>query len=191
MLMSYLRRLVIATAGQRILEGIELKKDPNHEHAKIERQVILQHLAASYLHADTGILTTMTDLKDRWHFFWFAEGKLLMRYEATRTEATFLTQHSQDEAGQTSNPISFLNRACWKDLFSSQLDSIVEVKSFDEAGGEDEDNEQLWDGNAGEKVFHNQEADPYHCMARLGIQGAHLVMANPGDLKVLAESINE
>lgn len=147
------RHQSIATVRQNILVGIELKKDTNHEYSKIERQVVLQHLAASYLNADTGILTIMTDLKDRWHFFWFAEGKLLMRYEATRTEATFLIQHSQNEQGQTSTPTSFLNRACWNDLFSSQLCDIEEVKSIDEVGDEDEDHEQRWDGNAGGNSF--------------------------------------
>ena len=47
--------------------------------------------------------------------------------------------------GQRSTPTSFLNRACLKDLFSSQLYSIAEVKSFDGADGEDEDHEQQSD----------------------------------------------
>ena len=121
----------IATIRRNILVGIELNKDTNKEHAKIERQVILQHLAASYLNPETGILTLMTDLEDRWHFFWFAEGKRLMRYEATRSEARFLIQYSLDklgsEAEHISTPTSFLNRSCWSDLFST-LDTITEAK---------------------------------------------------------------
>lgn len=143
----------IATIRQNILVGIELKKDTNQEHAKIERQVILQHLAASYLNPETGILTLMTDLDDRWHFFWFAEleGKRLMRYEATRSEAKFLIQHSLDspgsEAEQISTPASFLNRSCWNDLFSSKLDTITEANTFDEQDGTDEHPEpRLFDG---------------------------------------------
>lgn len=141
----------IATIRQNILVGIELKKDTNKEHAKIERQVILQHLAASYLNPETGILTLMTDLNDRWHFFWFAEGKRLMRYEATKSEARFLIQHSLDklgsEAEQISTPTSFLNRSCWNDLFSSKLDTITEANTFDERDETDEDPEpRLFDG---------------------------------------------
>ena len=70
----------IATIRQNILVGIELKKDTNKEHAKIERQV-LQHLAG-YLNPETGILTLITDLDHRWHF-------RLMRYEATNPKPDF------------------------------------------------------------------------------------------------------
>ena len=49
----------ISTVRQNILVGIELKKDTDKEDAKIDRQVILQHVAASYLNPDTGILTIM------------------------------------------------------------------------------------------------------------------------------------
>jgi hypothetical protein len=54
-----------------MLAGIELKKDSNRDDARTERQVTLQHMAASYLNPNTGILTFMTDLNQRWHFFWF------------------------------------------------------------------------------------------------------------------------
>jgi hypothetical protein len=150
------RHQSIVTVRQNILVGIELKKDTNKAHSRIERQVILQHLAASYLNPDTGILTIMTDLQHRWHFFWFEKRKRLMRYEATRSEAMFLIRHSQDEEGaneqkRVSCPTSFLNRACWKDLFSSQLDSIAEVKTFEERDGEDEYPKERCDGNGGGK----------------------------------------
>jgi len=130
------RHQEIHTVRQHILMGIELKKDTTKGSENIERQVILQHVAASYLNDDTGVLTMMTDLRDRWLFFWFAEGKRLIRYAATTSEAMFLIQHSQDEDAdgkrQSNFPTSFLNRACWNDLFCSQLDSIAEVESSDE-----------------------------------------------------------
>ena len=135
----------IETIRQNILVGIELKKDTDKEKTKTERQVILQHLTASSLNPETGILTLMTDLNDRWHFFWFAEGKRLMRYEASKSEAKFLIHHSLDklgsEAEQISTPTSFLNRSCWNDLFSSTLDTMTEAESFDERGGMDGDPE--------------------------------------------------
>ena len=60
---------VIFTVRKNMWGAFELKKDSNKDHATIKRQVTLQHVAASYLNPDTGILTMMTDLHDRWHFF--------------------------------------------------------------------------------------------------------------------------
>ena len=116
---------------QHILMAIELKKDnDNADTQKINRQVILQHLAASYLNPNFGVLTMMTDLNDRWHFFWSVKGKHVMQYAATRSEAVYLIQHSQDEEGQISTPASFLNRVCWNDLFPSTFNG-TQMESFE------------------------------------------------------------
>ena len=63
----------VETTRENMWAGIELKKEENKRHAEIHRQVILQHLCASFLNEDTGIVTIMTDLCDRWHFFWFSK----------------------------------------------------------------------------------------------------------------------
>eukprot|EP00978_Attheya_sp_CCMP212_P006572 scaffold15258_cov49-Attheya_sp.AAC.8 len=55
---------------QNIKAGIELKKTNNHEDH--ERQVVVQHLVSSSLNPRVGVLTIMTDLQERWHFYWFA-----------------------------------------------------------------------------------------------------------------------
>jgi len=144
----------ITTARHEILVGIELKKDTNANRSLINRQVTLQHIVASYLNEGTGILTVMTDLRDRWHFLWFShEGnKRLLQYEATRPEAMFLIEHSQDGEGQSfSTPTSFLSRACWNDLFRSPgLGSIAEEEPSESDRG-DEDPGQRSDGNDGGK----------------------------------------
>ena len=59
------RHQSLATVKENMLGAFELKKDTNKEHDKIERQVTLQHMAASYLNPNTGLLTVMTDLHDR------------------------------------------------------------------------------------------------------------------------------
>jgi len=59
----------VETTRQNMWAGIELKKAENTQHSEILRQVVLQHLSASYLNSDVGIITIMTDLCDRWHFF--------------------------------------------------------------------------------------------------------------------------
>ena len=69
--------LSTATVWQYILVEIELTNDTNTEHKEIDRKVTRPHLADSYLNADTGIVTIMTDVNDRWHFFWL--GKMLLR----------------------------------------------------------------------------------------------------------------
>ena len=59
------------TTWHNMWAGVVLKKQDNNRHDEIRQQVVLQHLSASFLNADTGILTIMTDLGPRWHFYWF------------------------------------------------------------------------------------------------------------------------
>ena len=61
----------LAKVRENLLAAFEFKKDSNMDHTGIERQVTLQHMAASCLNPDTGMLTVMTDLCSQWHFFWF------------------------------------------------------------------------------------------------------------------------
>jgi hypothetical protein len=135
----------VETTRENMWAGIELKRADNKRHAEILRQVILQHLAASYLNPDAGILTIMTDLCDRWHFFWFSKNKAaLMQYKASKGEANYLIRHMmRDRSDDTSTPIDFLNRASWNTFFedgvphSDQQDKIVAEKG----GRDDEDND--------------------------------------------------
>ena len=52
-LLAESRHQSLATLRENLLGAFELKKDTNKEHAKIERQVTIQHLAASYLNPIT------------------------------------------------------------------------------------------------------------------------------------------
>ena len=111
------------TIKQNIKAGIELKKTGNEgDH---EGQVILQHLAASWLNPRVGLLTLMTDLNERWHFYWFAaagEENVLYRLIANGQEAAFLLEHMFDDPNTVdpalSFPEDFLKRGTWTSVFS-------------------------------------------------------------------------
>ena len=140
-IMVYSHHQCTATVRQNILVGIELKKDTNKKNGTIERQVTLQHIAASYLNPNTGVLTIMTDLNNRWWFYYFAEDKRLLRYEASKSEAIFLIQHSLNKSDEEERlPDYFLKRACWNDMYR-KLDPIPETNSLDERGGENSERE--------------------------------------------------
>ncbi|CAJ1952030.1 unnamed protein product [Cylindrotheca closterium] len=111
----------ISTAKHSILMGIELKKDKNQEQDKIQKQAVLQHCAASRLNHTTGVLTLMTDLNDRWHFYWFKqESRHLMKLEASRSEAVYLIKHFLDDPSENDSfPESFLTRAPWDSILGS------------------------------------------------------------------------
>jgi hypothetical protein len=136
----------INTTRQHMWGGLELKKrDNTKKPTEILRQVVLQHLAASYLNMDTGILTIMTDLSARWHFFWFSETRnRLLKYEATMAEAHYLIHHMMDKSvSGVSTPEDFLNRASWNQAVKrSRPDSLPGESSHDntDENGEEESN---------------------------------------------------
>lgn len=132
------------TIRQNMWAGVELKKQDNKKHDEIHRQVVLQHLSASFLNADTGILTIMTDLVTRWHFYWFSEeNKRLMAYEAeSKGEANYLIRHMMGSSVSTSAPTDFLNRASWNKMFPPRendafMQETREVDDPGEGGGQD------------------------------------------------------
>ena len=53
------------TTRHNMWAAVELKKQDNKRNGEIRQQVVLQHLSASFLNADTGVLTIMTDLGPR------------------------------------------------------------------------------------------------------------------------------
>jgi len=126
------------TTRNHMWAGFELKKEENKNHAEIRRQVVLQHLSASFLNENTGILTIMTDLCDRWHFYWFSkEHKRLMAYIAgSKGEANYLIRHMMDDSG-TSAPTDFLNRASWNQMFPppTEGDAIMDKTGEGDGGG--------------------------------------------------------
>eukprot|EP00978_Attheya_sp_CCMP212_P008979 scaffold21164_cov54-Attheya_sp.AAC.1 len=116
------------TIRQNIRTGIELKKDTNF--ANHEKQVVLQHLAASTLNPDEGILTLMTDLNTRYHFYWFSRSKprVLYKYMSKPAGAKFLLEHMFDNTEDSSEsefPTEFLDRGTWCAFIDTQLDTIA------------------------------------------------------------------
>jgi hypothetical protein len=107
-------------------------------------------LAASFLNEDTGILTIMTDLCRRWHFYWFSDQKnALMKHEASsKGEAYYLTRHMM-ETKNTSTPKDFLNRASWNDMFLKKQSSTQHLDSVTGEAGEEDQNENRGTGRPG------------------------------------------
>lgn len=146
--LAHKRHQGTATIRHHMWAGIELKKQDNRRDSEIRRQVVLQHLSASYLNGDTGILTIMTDLGPRWHFNWFSKGmNRLMAYQAqSKGEANYLICHMMGSSGSASAPTSvptdFLNRASWNEMFPQHDDAAFmeeaeEVEDPEDGGGQD------------------------------------------------------
>ena len=122
------RHQTVRTTRSNMWAGIELKKQDNKKDGEITRQVVLQHLAASFLNEGTGMLTIMTDLGTRWRFYWFSKGQdALMEYNASSIgEANYLIRHMNDTVA-ASAPTDFLNRASWSQMFPvGTSDTIIE-----------------------------------------------------------------
>ena len=126
--------------------GLELKHTKNTgEH---ERQVILQHLAASYLNYDYPVLTLMTDLSTRFTFYWFGKNeKIIWKYKASIAEAMYLLDHMfvknvamrEESDEEKTFPIDFLigERGTWDSFYTINMDTIHE-KENKEGFGNDE-----------------------------------------------------
>jgi hypothetical protein len=128
------------TIRQNIRTGIELKKDTivaNHE-----KQIVVQHLAASTLNPREGILTLMTDLNTRYHFYWFSRSEpgVLYKYMSGPIGAKFLLEHMFDNTEDSSEsefPTEFLDRGTWFAFIGTQFHTIAESLS-----GEQDDRDQ-------------------------------------------------
>lgn len=109
--------------------GLELKHTRNKgEH---ERQVILQHLAASFLNYEYPVLTLMTDLSERFTFYWFGKEQIIWKYKASIEEAMYLLEHmfvKNDEVESTQKifPTDFLigERGTWTSSMISKSNYI-------------------------------------------------------------------
>jgi len=154
--MAHRRHQDVSIAISHMWAGIELKKANNTDNEGIRRQVILQHLSASHLNRSERVLTIMTDLGRRWHFYWFSKLKnALMIYKATsKGEANYLISHMMKKTGTTSAPPDFLNRSTWNEMFpssSSCMDTIAEGGIGNGRGGNDRGGDNDEDHNSSEK----------------------------------------
>jgi hypothetical protein len=50
---------------------LELKTTRNNDMKKHEPQAVLEHLSSSFLNKTCGVLTVLTDLNEKWVFYWF------------------------------------------------------------------------------------------------------------------------
>jgi hypothetical protein len=141
------------TIWQNIRTEIELKKDTNV--ANHEKQVVVQHLAGSTLNPGEGILTLMTDLNDRYHFYWFSGSKpgVLYKYMSGPTGAKFLLEHMFDNAKDSSEskfPTEFLDHVTWFAFTGTGPGTIAESLSGEqdnrdhegEGAGDSSDNDK-------------------------------------------------
>jgi len=150
LVLAHKRHRVTATTRHHMWAGIELKKQDNKSDNEILRQVVLQHLSASYNNANTGILTIMTDLGPRWHFYWFSKemNRLMAYHVQSKGEANYLIRHMMVSSGSasapTSVPIDFLNRASWNVMFPQHEDAVSMEQAEDvenpEEGGDQDSN---------------------------------------------------
>ena len=139
----------LLTTRQNMWGGIELKKSENDMDPNgIQRQVVLQHLAASYLNDDTGILTIMTDLCKRWHFYWFSNtGNRLLKYEATMLEAHYLIHHMMDKSSSDElGPEDFFNRGSWNQAVNPTHPSCLPAEDSHDKAEEDDMGDPYSDG---------------------------------------------
>ena len=187
------RHQEIHTTRHNMWAGVELKKQDNNRNDEIHRQVVLQHLSASFLNEDTGILTIMTDLGPRWHFYWFSKEKNgLMAYKAqSRGEANYLIRHMMGGSGSalapTSVPTDFLNRASWNAMFPPRKDDAFmeeagEVNNSNKGGGQDSSgtsSSSRKGGASGGGAQQNRQSTP--AGGNSDIAGSANVMANSLD----------
>jgi hypothetical protein len=85
-------RHVDASAERHHVEvELELKTTRNNKLKEHEPQAVLEHLSSSFLNKTCGVLTVLTDLNEKWVFYWFhPNGKEIMKYDTDRKRAQFL-----------------------------------------------------------------------------------------------------
>ena len=138
--------------------GLELKHTKNKgEH---ERQVILQHLAASFLNHQYPVLTLMSDLSTRFTFYWFGKNeRIIWKYKASIAEAMYLLDHMfrTNDAGRGDSdeeeiyPKDFLfdERGTWESFNPIKVDTVQEDENEDGPGDDStgDANHQKEEGN--------------------------------------------
>ena len=111
----------------------ELKTTKNILEKDHTPQTIGAHLAASYLNPNRPVVSVLTDLNERWTFFWFARGEDDSRMSLHRlcldggqsvAEAKYILDSLYDSSLRDTLPTTFANRQ----PFQAVLDSVVRNK---------------------------------------------------------------
>lgn len=121
---------------------LELKTTRNNNMAKHEPQAVLEHLASSFLNETCGVLTVLTDLNEKWVFYWFhPNGREIMKLDTDRKRAQFLLDNmipnkskNKCECTSADLPEHFWNRGMWNVVGKKLPDKIKEEDDEDGTG---------------------------------------------------------
>jgi hypothetical protein len=126
----------------KVFLGIELKKPSNSAtDLTYQKQVIIQHLSASYLFPDTKVLTLLTDLNDLWCFFWLDQSGCICKRNTNVTLSKFLVKNMFDPDVESLCPVGFQSRLSWNDFIQAHDGNVWD--RIPVGDGEDRD-----DGNS-------------------------------------------
>jgi ribosomal protein L31E len=127
---------------------LELKTTRNNNMETHEPQAVLEHLSSSFLNRACGVLTVLTDLNEKWVFYWFnPDGKEIMKYNTDRKRAHFLLNNmipntSSNNCTSSDLPEHFWNRGNWETVEKVLIGTIKEEDNED-----DEDDDDLISSN--------------------------------------------
>jgi hypothetical protein len=119
---------------------LELKTTRNNKMKNHEPQAVLEHLSSSFLNKTSGVLTVLTDLNEKWVFYWFhPNGKEIMKYGTDRKRAQFLLDNmipnnSKTDCTAADLPKHFWKRGMWETVVNGLLDTIKEDDGADGPG---------------------------------------------------------
>jgi hypothetical protein len=100
-----------------IFLGIELKKPSGTGSVKTyHKQVIVQHLSASFRCPDIRVLTLLTDLNDLWCFFWLGPDGCICKRKTDVAGSKFLVKNMFNLEAASNCPEGFQSRLSWNDF---------------------------------------------------------------------------
>jgi hypothetical protein len=126
-----------------------------------EPQAVLEHLSASFLNKDCGVLTVLTDLNENWVFYWFHPyRKRIMKLVADLKRAQYLLDNMFPDKPKTTGtskdelPEHFWNRGVWKTVVDSV--SLDTIKEDDDVDGTDNKKRKSYTSGAAPRNDSNQ-----------------------------------
>lgn len=111
-------------------------------------QTIGEHFAASYLNPNHPVVSVLTDLNERWTFFWFARGeddsrmalyKLCLDGGQSAAEAKYILDSLYDGSLRDTLPTTFANRQPFQAVFDCVVRNKRSRREFDRDDGDSPD----------------------------------------------------
>jgi hypothetical protein len=137
----------------------ELKKPKNMQQKDHNPQTICEHLAASYLNRNHGLVSVLTDLNRSWIFYWFAENKRgsgvalhklkLQEVEGAAELAKYILESLNDDSRRETLPTTFVDRLS----FDAIMDGITQDHDHKRARRDA-------DGGSGGSSYQTQDRKP-------------------------------